>query len=342
MLSELVFTVDQSKPSRATKIGLDEAGLKERAHLQEWILTDPQILGSDTMVVTSEFASWAGMDGAKDLDRLDVLGLLSDGRLVVAELKRGTAPHTAQMQALNYAARASFFNPEELKKALREFRKARGDAVTLDQAWQALKAHAPALGEESLKEPPRIVLVATDFDRNLSTTAVFLTSLGLDIQFIRIQAYRTKAGEVLITASRVFPPEEIDAFVLVPSIKEQAERQDRARQRAKVKQLVDASVLADGTPLTLDPDVSKATNAKIREWITEDPTRGRATWVNDPSAPILWEHDGKRYSPSALVGHIVRVVTGESASVQGTKSWKDALGRSLVELADELPTSVSS
>lgn len=106
MLNELVFTVDQAKPTRAVQITLAEAGLKERSHLQEWVLADPHILGTDTMIVTSEFASWAGSDGAKDPDRLDVLGLLSDGRLMVAELKRGKAPQTVEMQALITTPRA--------------------------------------------------------------------------------------------------------------------------------------------------------------------------------------------------------------------------------------------
>lgn len=195
--------------------------------------------------------------------------------------------------------------------------------ITADQAWLALKAHAPALSEESLREPPRIVLVATDFDRNLTSTAVFLTELGLEVQFVRIQAYRTAGGEVLITASRVYPREEVE--ILKPTIKDQEQRQERARQRQKTKMIVDAGILADGTPMTLDPDVSKAVNAKIRTWVMEDPKRGRATWHNNPSAPLAWEADGQHYSPSALVVEILKRVTGESTSVQGTKSWKGSI-----------------
>jgi hypothetical protein len=337
MLNELVFTVDHAKPTRATRITLGDAGLRERNHLQEWVLADPHILGEDTMVVTSEFASWAGAGGAKDEDRLDVLGLLNDGRLVVAELKRGAAPHSAHMQALNYAARASLFDTEELTKAYRAFRKSRGETLSAEEAGERLRAHAPQLSDETLKDSPRIVLVATDFDRNLTTTAAFLIRHELEIQFVRVQAYRTTGGEVLITASRVFPPEEMEALLLAPSVKEQEERMDRARQRAKVKEIVEAGILADGTPMRLDPDVSKATNAKIRAWVAADPSRGRATWSNNPSAPLRWEADGRQYSPSALVGHIVIVVTGESQSVQGTKSWRDPQGRTLVELADALP-----
>jgi hypothetical protein len=47
---------------------------------------------------------------AKPWDRLDALGLGSDVRLVVAELKRDVAPDTLWTQANGYAAMASRFD----------------------------------------------------------------------------------------------------------------------------------------------------------------------------------------------------------------------------------------
>jgi hypothetical protein len=208
----------------------------------------------------------------------------------------------------------------------------------LDDAWLRLRAHAPGLSDESLRQAPTIVLVATDFDRNLSTTAAFLIDLGLDVQFIRVQAYRTNAGEVLITASRIFPPDNMEDWVLAPSTKEQQEkRTDAARQQAVVKRLIEAGALAEGTVVTLRPDVSKAIDEQIQAWVDAEPKRGRATWANRPGTPLVWEGDGKGYSPSALLGKIVKDVTGESRSVRGPQSWTDAKGRTLVQLADELP-----
>ncbi|KUO16814.1 hypothetical protein AQJ91_34190 [Streptomyces dysideae] len=42
----------------------------------------------------------------------------------------------------------------------------------------------------------------------------------------------------------------------------------------------------------------------IGAWLDEDPRRRRATWVNDRRTPILWEADGKRYSPTGLVAQM--------------------------------------
>ncbi len=63
-------------------------GLRERAHLQEWVIVHPEVLGEDLLVVTVEYDSWRGVDGVGAKDRLDVLAIEPSGRLVVAELKR--------------------------------------------------------------------------------------------------------------------------------------------------------------------------------------------------------------------------------------------------------------
>ena len=65
---------------------LTAAGLLERSHLQEWVVAHPMILGSGVKIVTVEYDAWV-VAGDSQSYRLDVLGLDSDGRLVVAELK---------------------------------------------------------------------------------------------------------------------------------------------------------------------------------------------------------------------------------------------------------------
>jgi RecB family endonuclease NucS len=95
-------------------VTLEEAGLRERSHLQEWVIAHPQILGPDVRIIAFEFGQWIGLSGYKERDRLDVLGLDASGQLVIAELKRGAAPDTVEMQGLKYAAMASRFTLERL------------------------------------------------------------------------------------------------------------------------------------------------------------------------------------------------------------------------------------
>ena len=105
----MLFTVAGSVAMPAQMISLEEAGLEERADLQEWVLSNPAILGSAVKVITFEFEGLSTAAGA-GRDRISVLGLGADGRLVVAELKSGRAPDT-EVSAIKYAAMASRILP---------------------------------------------------------------------------------------------------------------------------------------------------------------------------------------------------------------------------------------
>jgi hypothetical protein len=101
MDDELVLSVHDTKAIRAVSISLSEVGLREREHLQEWVLEHPAVLGPDTMIVTAELDKFTDMQGQPERDRLDVLGLHRDGRPVVAELKPEAAPRPTVLQAMN-------------------------------------------------------------------------------------------------------------------------------------------------------------------------------------------------------------------------------------------------
>lgn len=178
MGDEQVFTVTGSVAEPATPVSLSEVGLTERAHLQEWVLAHPSILGPGIMIVTFEFDRWWS-SGGNPLDRLDVLGLDRSGQLVVAELKRGAAPDTVEMQAVKYAAMASRFTAESLASQHARFLASRGPAVTDDEALNALEEHteAKSLTVETLRQP-RIVLLAASFPPVVTATAVWLREMG--------------------------------------------------------------------------------------------------------------------------------------------------------------------
>ena len=162
MADEFLFTVVGPTAMPAEPVSLAEAGLKERADLQEWVLAYPEMLGAGVKVVTFEFDRWWTSSGAVPHDRLDVLGLDEDGRLVVAELKRDKAPDTTEMQAIKYAAMVSRFTVDSLAEQHSRFRMGRGDALSTEEALAELQAHAPDLSTDTLRRP-RIVLLAREY-----------------------------------------------------------------------------------------------------------------------------------------------------------------------------------
>jgi hypothetical protein len=223
MADELLFTVVGPHAAPAEPIGLAEAGLKERSDLQEWVLAHPEILGSGVKVVTFEFDRWATSSGPTPQDRLDVLGLGTDGRLVVAELKRDKAPDTTEMQAIKYAAMVSRFTTESLAEQYARFRKAHGESMTSDEALGELQAHAPEISIKTLRQP-RIVLLARDYPMVVTASVVWLCERGLDISLMQFQAYRATApdehgvshSQVLVSVSQLYPVRDVEDFMVSP------------------------------------------------------------------------------------------------------------------------------
>jgi hypothetical protein len=220
---ELLFTVVGPAAVPAEPIGLVDAGLKERADLQEWVIAYPEILGSGVKVVTFEFDRWWSSSGPGPQDRLDILGLDADGRLVVAELKRDKAPDTTEMQAIKYAAMASRFTVESLAEQYARFRTGRGLSTSTDEALAELQAHAPELSLKSLRQP-RIVLLAREYPMVVTASAVWLSEIGLDITLVQFKAYRATATDshgdshtqVLISVSQLYPVRDVEEFMISP------------------------------------------------------------------------------------------------------------------------------
>lgn len=196
MTSEQLFHVSSEGARVAILTDLADVGFKEREDLQEWVLDHPSILGEDILIITSEFNHWQTAAGDRQLNRLDILGLDSDGRLVLGELKRDRAPDRVHLQAITYAALVSMFSEDDIVREYHRFHTGRGVVMTEDEARRQILEHAGELDQETLRNP-RIVLVAGDFSEVTTSSVVWLTERGLDITLQQMQAYQISSGEMI-------------------------------------------------------------------------------------------------------------------------------------------------
>ena len=91
-----------------------DLGLREREHLQEWIAHMPEALGEELLVIQKEF------DGFADTrERLDLLALDKEGRLVIVENKLDDSGRDVVWQALKYAAYCSNLTQKEIPPSIR-------------------------------------------------------------------------------------------------------------------------------------------------------------------------------------------------------------------------------
>ncbi len=211
MYDEVMFTVQGSKAAKVERVGLAELELQERAHLQEWVVAHPDVIGPGARIITTEYDRWQTAAGAPVLDRLDILAIDGDGRLVVVELKRDVAPHTIHMQAINYAAMVSRLTPADVADLYSASRTRAGAPMDAEAARTELETEM-LLKADGIRSP-RIVLVASDFPPAVTASVVWLNEQHVDITLVRFRAYKL-LDQVAVSFSRLYPVPDVEEFTI--------------------------------------------------------------------------------------------------------------------------------
>lgn len=321
-----LFIVDDERAHPAEATSLPDAKLKERDHLQEWVIDNPSVLGEDVLVITSEYNHWvADSDGLRARDRLDVLGIDGSGRLVVVELKRGVATRDIHLQAITYAALVSRFTLETLAQAHADFlTRRRSTPVSEEEARSRILDHVSDDLDPDVLKRPRLVLIASSFAKQVTSSVVWLSEMSLDISLVQVALWQV-AEKLVADFSTIYPVPEVEEFTLAPERVKAGEVNKRIEQRSRSKNVVhvlfDSGFLVPSTRFRIVP--SHGTTADIREaitaWLTSDDTRQWATWTGDPSKALRWQ--GEDYSPTGLAQKLFHTVTGRNAAgIQGT-AW---------------------
>jgi len=193
-----MLKIDRNKRSfvQLDTPSLAEAAVSERYDLQEYISNSPEAffseLGQDLFLLGKEVPLSTTVP-----DRLDLLAVDRQGRLVVTELKRGS--HKLQhLQAISYAAMLSSWSPDDILGMLSEDRQA-----ALEDFLEE--------GTEGLNRQQRIILVAEAYDYALLASVEWLSErYGLDILCCRIALARDEqtASEYLV-CTNVYPTPEL-------------------------------------------------------------------------------------------------------------------------------------
>jgi hypothetical protein len=213
-------TKSELKAIPATSFGAES--VMERGDLQRLLRDQISVINDGPMVIAEEFGDW--VDSSR---RIDLLCIDSDANLVVVELKRTEDGGHMELQALRYAAMVSTMTFDQLVETYARFKnKAEPETAT------ARSAILDFLGAEdadvdSFAQETRIILVAADFSKELTTSVMWLNDHGVDVRCVRLKPYRMTDGTVLLDAQQLIPLPEASSFQTQIGVKRQAERQSR-------------------------------------------------------------------------------------------------------------------
>lgn len=202
-----------------------ELGFTERKHLQEWLAHEPSALGEELLIIQKEF------DGFDDTrERLDLLALDKDGNLVIIENKLDDSGRDVVWQALKYASYCASLTKAQIveiyQQYLDRYEPVTGEVDLLNASARICEfLDAPDLDELKLNlgSSQRIMLVAANFRKEVTSTALWLLGQGISIACFKITPY-SLGDQLLINIDQIIPTPEAKELMIGINAKEAEEK----------------------------------------------------------------------------------------------------------------------
>ena len=205
-----LFRIDpDSRESEAmSEVDFAQLGFQERRDIQEWVAANPGILGEDLLIIGKEFS---GFDRTNE--RLDLLAVDADGKLVVIELKRDDSGADAHWQAIKYASYLHRVDADRIIEMLAGYAE-----ISKADATNKLLQHLNADDLNGLNNDQRIILVSHRFAPEVTSAALWLNEKAPGdnlITCIQLTPYRdAKTGSLYVQANTIIPVPGAEAYMI--------------------------------------------------------------------------------------------------------------------------------
>tara|TARA_R110001606_G_scaffold361754_3_gene514949 strand:+ start:1928 stop:3094 length:1167 start_codon:yes stop_codon:yes gene_type:complete len=227
-----MFTINRQdnriKPVKAKSF--NELGFSERKHLQEWLAHQPNALGGEELLIIQK--EFDGFDETRE--RLDLLALDKDGNLVIIENKLDDSGRDVVWQALKYASYCATLTKAQVVDIYQQYLDCYETViVNTDSSSMPANAssriceflNAPDLDEVKLNlgNSQRLILVAGNFRKEVTSTALWLLGQGISIQCFKVTPYAL-GEQLFLNVDQVIPTPEARELMIGITAKEAEEK----------------------------------------------------------------------------------------------------------------------
>ena len=203
---------DEDDMSKAELVIAQETNLELEKHLENWLENSPR------QTLAQEDFLWIGRQTSVTDEGgtifSDLLGVDSEGNLVIAELKKGRTPRDVVAQILDYAAWADDLSPEQIHDLADDYFQKRDEfrGKTFDDAFREVFDMPDTDELPPLKQKLRLFVVAEEIQPRVASVCRFLrTSHGMDISCIAVSMFQTESGEVVVSTETIVGDEDFAA-----------------------------------------------------------------------------------------------------------------------------------
>lgn len=221
----LVIGSDKEVKKVIEESKFSELGIWERKHVENWVLEYPEILGEDLLIVTSEYDRFD-----KTKDRLDILAIDKNGKLVVIELKRDVAEKFVDLQAIHYAAFCSTMNLEHVTDLMLEYHKKLDQTIKKDEIEDRISEFIINSEFSDFDNQPRIILVANDFREETLSSVLWLRDSGIEITCVKLEPYKIE-NRIVIKSEIIIPLPEAKNYIIQAEQKRKTTQEFTRRQK---------------------------------------------------------------------------------------------------------------
>ena len=205
-----LFRIDPEnrQSDRIEEVDFSRLGFQERRDIQEWVAANPGILGDDLLIINKEFS---GFDRTNE--RLDLLAVDFNGKLVIIELKRDDTGADAHWQAIKYA---SYFQQATKEQIVDMAVSYWNDSPDVTET--RLSQHLGADDLNALNNGQRIILASHRFAPEVTSAALWLNRKVPTedlITCVKLTPFQdTHTGALYVQASTIIPVPGTDEYLV--------------------------------------------------------------------------------------------------------------------------------
>ena len=217
-----MFLIDtqNKKAISLEKKSFSELKLSERKDLQEWITSNPKILGENLLIIQKEFGGFSETN-----ERLDLLALDENGRLVVIENKLDDSGRDVVWQALKYVSYCATLTKTQICDIYQTYLNSIGSSGSAKEMIADFydQQDIESVHLNVVEGDQRIILVAAHFRKEVTSTVLWLRNYhSVDITCIKVAPY--KDGEKLyLDVVQIIPIQDAQDYQIRLTAKKQEE-----------------------------------------------------------------------------------------------------------------------
>jgi len=219
------YNIKDKKFQSLQESSFSALNILERQGIEKWVEENPDIVGEELLIISTEYDKFD-----KTNERLDILALDKEGKIVVVELKRDDSGRNVELQAIKYAAYCSTLTLKDAVELRKAYLSKKGSAQSLEDVEKGLLDFIENDEFEEIDDRPRIILISREFRPEVTASVLWLRNFQLDISCVKITPYKMTDEEVGIFSQKIIPLPEAQDYQI------QVERKESGEKSLKVSQ----------------------------------------------------------------------------------------------------------